>query len=98
MRKVRVVMAGLAAVAMSAVTVAVAIAGCSGGQAGEGADAQAEEVDSYSPDLYWQHPVLGVFDLVAGENTLEVVAIEPNPAASPGNLFGLDYVFLTRQE
>jgi hypothetical protein len=59
--------------------------------------AEIEEVDSYSAQLYWQHPVLGVFDLNEGENTLEVVALEPNPATA-GNLFGLDYVFLTRHE
>jgi hypothetical protein len=62
-----------------------------------GVPAEIEEVDSYSAQLYWQHPVLGVFDLNEGENTLEVVALEPNPATA-GNLFGLDYVFLTRHE
>ncbi|UCG86568.1 MAG: DUF2961 domain-containing protein [Gemmatimonadota bacterium] len=59
--------------------------------------AVAEELDSYSAELYWHHPKLGVFDLVQGINTLEVETQEPNPAASPGNLFGLDYVFLIRQ-
>lgn len=57
----------------------------------------ADPVDSYSPELYWQHPRLGVFDLRAGENTLEVVTLDPNPAAASGNLLGLDYVFLVRQ-
>ena len=47
--------------------------------------------------LYWLHPKLGVFDLKEGHNTLVVEALEPNPAAQPGNKFGLDYVFLIRQ-
>jgi hypothetical protein len=54
-------------------------------------------IDCYSPRLYWQHPKLGAFDLKAGDNTLEVEALEPNPAARSGNLFGLDYIFLVRQ-
>jgi hypothetical protein len=57
----------------------------------------ADAVDSYSADLYWQQAKLGVFDLVEGVNTLEVETLEPNPAASPGNLFGLDYIFLVKQ-
>jgi len=39
---------------------------------------------------------LGVFDLVEGINTLDFTTLEPNPGAEPGNLLGLDYVFLTR--
>jgi hypothetical protein len=54
-------------------------------------------VDEYSPKLYWLHPKLGVFDLQKGDNTLEVEALEANPAARSGNWFGLDYIFLTRQ-
>ena len=54
-------------------------------------------IDEYSPKLYLLHPKLGVFDLKQGENILEVEALEPNPAAQPGNLFGLDYIFLVRQ-
>ena len=54
-------------------------------------------VDCYSSKLYWLHPKLGVFDLKEGDNTLEVEACDPNPEAQPGNLFGLDYVFLVRQ-
>ncbi|MBN1420219.1 MAG: DUF2961 domain-containing protein [Planctomycetes bacterium] len=50
--------------------------------------------DGYSPKLRWMQPKLGVFDLRAGENVLEVEALEPNPAAVPKNLFGLDYIFL----
>lgn len=59
--------------------------------------AVADEIDSYSANLYWQQVQLGVFDLVDGTNTLEVENLEPNTAASPGNLFGLDYVFLVKQ-
>jgi hypothetical protein len=54
-------------------------------------------VDGYSPKLYWLHAKLGVFDLKAGDNVLIAEALEPNPKARPGNLFGLDYVFLIRQ-
>ena len=58
----------------------------------------AEQVlDEYSPQLYFLHPKLGVFDLKEGENTMEVEALQPNSAAKPGNLFGLDYIFLIRQ-
>jgi hypothetical protein len=54
-------------------------------------------IDGYSPELFWLHAKLGVFDFKEGENTLEVEALEPNTEASPGNLFGLDYIFLVKQ-
>ena len=54
-------------------------------------------VDSYSPKLYWLHAKLGVFDLKEGDNFLTIEALEPNPKAQPGNLFGLDYIFLIKQ-
>lgn len=57
----------------------------------------AQPIDSYADKLYWQQPRLGVFDLKAGDNTLVVETLEPNPKAKPGNWFGLDYVFLTKQ-
>lgn len=57
----------------------------------------AGEVDCYSPELFWLHPKLGVFDLRKGENVLTVEALAAHPAASPDRLFGLDYVFLIRQ-
>ena len=50
-----------------------------------------------SPSLFWTHPVLGVFDLEAGDNTLTAVALQPNPKAEAGHALGLDYVFLVRQ-
>jgi hypothetical protein len=56
-----------------------------------------EAVDGYSAKLYWLHPKLGVFDLKEGDNVLTVEALEPNPAAQPGNKFGLDYIFLIKQ-
>jgi hypothetical protein len=59
--------------------------------------AVTEPIDSYSAELYWQQVLLGVFDLMEGTNTLEVETLDPNPAASPGNLFGLDYIFLVKQ-
>jgi hypothetical protein len=54
-------------------------------------------IDGYSPTLYWLHPKIGVFDLKEGDNTLAVVALEPNPKAEHGNRFGLDYLLLVRQ-
>ena len=56
------------------------------------------EIDSYSPELFWLHPQLGVFDLREGTNVLEVRTLESNPAADAGNLFGLDYIFLVKQK
>jgi hypothetical protein len=53
-------------------------------------------IDDYSPTLDWQRAKLGLFDLQAGDNTLEIRAMAPNPEARPGNLFGLDYIFLVR--
>ncbi len=57
-----------------------------------------EAVDGYSAELFWIHPELGVFNLKEGDNVLEVRTLEPNPAADEGNLFGLDYIFLIRQQ
>ncbi len=54
-------------------------------------------VDGYSPKLYWLHAKLGVFDFKEGKNVLTAEALEPNPKARPGNLFGLDYIFLVKQ-
>jgi hypothetical protein len=51
-------------------------------------------VDGFSATLGWIRPQLGVFDLREGDNTLEVRALAKNPQAKPGNLFGLDYIFL----
>jgi hypothetical protein len=56
-----------------------------------------QDIDCYSPQLFWLHPKLGVFDLREGDNTLEVETLEPNPLASSKNLFGLDYIFLIKQ-
>lgn len=58
---------------------------------------QRLSIDGYAPELHWMQPKLGVFDLREGENVLEVEAFEPNPAAIPKDLFGLDYIFLVRQ-
>lgn len=57
----------------------------------------AGDVDGYSPRLYWQRPKLGVFDLKRGAHVLTVEALDPNPAARPGNVFGLDFIFIVRQ-
>jgi hypothetical protein len=54
-------------------------------------------IDGYSPTLFWLHPTLGVFRLKKGENALTIESIAASPAAQPGNLFGLDYVFLIKQ-
>ena len=58
--------------------------------------AASQVIDGYSPKLYWQQAKLGLFDLKEGDNTLVVEALEPNSKAKPGNLFGLDYIFLVR--
>ncbi|MCX6567612.1 MAG: DUF2961 domain-containing protein, partial [Candidatus Aminicenantes bacterium] len=62
-----------------------------------GKRAEIGAVDCYSDKLGWVRPKLGVFDLAEGDNTLEVRALEPNPAAKPGRRFGLDYIFLIKQ-
>ena len=54
-------------------------------------------IDGYSPTLNWMQAKLGVFDLNEGDNTLVAEALKPNSKAKPGNLFGLDYIFLIRQ-
>ncbi|MEP0847693.1 MAG: DUF2961 domain-containing protein [Phycisphaerae bacterium] len=41
---------------------------------------------------------LGVFELKAGENRLTIAVTGANPNASPGNMFGLDYVRLEAAE
>jgi hypothetical protein len=53
-----------------------------------------EPLDGYSARLYWLHARLGVFALKEGDNTLAAEALQPNPKSQPGNLFGLDYIFL----
>jgi hypothetical protein len=54
-------------------------------------------VDGYSPKLYWQQVSFGVFDLKQGDNVLTAEALEPNAAAKPGHLIGLDYIFLIKK-
>ena len=54
-------------------------------------------IEGYSPKLYWLHAKLSVFELKEGDNTLTAEALKPNSKAKPGNLFGLDYIFLVRQ-
>lgn len=54
-------------------------------------------IDAYSARLFWLHPKLGVFALKKGDNTLTAELLSPNPRANPGNVLGLDYLFLTRQ-
>jgi hypothetical protein len=56
-----------------------------------------QHTDAWSEKLIWARPVLGVFPLKEGDNILEVTLREPNPQAKPGNLFGLDYIFLMRK-
>jgi hypothetical protein len=60
-------------------------------------NAVRQVVDGYSAKLYWLHAKLGVFELKEGDNVLTAEALEPNPEAQPGNLFGLDYIFLVKQ-
>ncbi len=65
---------------------------------GEAEGVRGATVDCWSEKLYWLHEKIGVFDLNEGDNTLVVEALEPNPKAAPGSLFGLDYIFLVRQQ
>jgi D-arabinan exo alpha-(1,3)/(1,5)-arabinofuranosidase (non-reducing end) len=51
-------------------------------------------INAYADKLWWTRPKLGVFDLVEGDNVLEVRTLAPDPAARPGDRFGLDYIFL----
>lgn len=53
-------------------------------------------IDAWSYELYWIRPVIGRFRLNQGDNVLEVSLLEPNALAKPGNLLGLDYIFLIR--
>ncbi|HOW86242.1 MAG TPA: DUF2961 domain-containing protein [Candidatus Aminicenantes bacterium] len=53
-------------------------------------------VDCWSKTLDWTRPALGVFDLKEGDNTLEMRALAPNPAAKAANRLGLDYIFLKK--
>ncbi|MFA6126036.1 MAG: glycoside hydrolase family 172 protein [Bacteroidales bacterium] len=55
-----------------------------------------QAIDAWSAGLYWIRPVLGRFHLKEGDNILEVELAAANPRAKPGNLLGLDYIFLTR--
>lgn len=56
--------------------------------------ASEKVIDAWSEKLFWTRPVLGVFQLHKGENLMEITLMEPNSGAKPGNLFGLDYIFL----
>ena len=52
-----------------------------------------DPVDLYHPKvLADDEQSLGVFDLVQGDNTLEVRIVGANEKAAPGNMFGLDYL------
>jgi hypothetical protein len=53
-------------------------------------------VDAWSAKLFWIRPILGNFHLNRGDNILNVSLLEPNSEARPGNLLGLDYLFLIR--
>jgi hypothetical protein len=56
-----------------------------------------QAIDGYSAELSWMQAKLGPVDLKKGDNILVAEALEPNSQARPGNLFGLDYIFLIRQ-
>ncbi|MHB8054836.1 MAG: glycoside hydrolase family 172 protein [Candidatus Aminicenantales bacterium] len=60
--------------------------------------AAAAAIDAYSPKLFCIQAPLGVFELKQGDNTLTAEILEPNPKAAPGNLLGLDYIFLVKKE
>ena len=56
-----------------------------------------DPVDLYHPKvLADDERSLGVFELVQGDNTLEVRIVGANEKAVPGNMFGLDYLRLIK--
>ncbi len=55
-------------------------------------------VDLYHPKVIADdEQSLGVFDLIQGDNTLEVQVVGANEKAVPGNMFGLDYLRLIKE-
>jgi len=54
--------------------------------------------DAWSEKLFWKQNTLGVFRLKQGDNILEVSLQGQNAKAKPGNLLGLDYIFLMRKD
>jgi hypothetical protein len=53
--------------------------------------------DFYQDNLEWKQMSLGTFRLSKGDATLELTVLQPNAAAAPSNMFGLDYVLLKRK-
>ena len=51
-------------------------------------------IDLYSEANVTRSHVFGVRDLNAGEHRLRIEILAPNPAATPGNMLGLDYIKL----
>jgi len=56
-----------------------------------------DPIDFYSPNLDWNKHVLGTFTLPKGTVMLEVECVGHNPAADPRQMFGLDYLLLTKK-
>lgn len=54
-------------------------------------------LDFYNNGVIWKKIPLGTFELPAGEVILEVVCKGHNPQAIEGNMFGLDYLMLTKK-
>ena len=54
--------------------------------------------DAWSEKLFWKQHTLGVFKLKQGDNILGVSLQGQNVKAKPGNLLGLDYIFLMRKD
>ena len=57
-----------------------------------------DQVDCYGKNVIAAgEQSLGVFDLTQGDNRLEVQVVGANEKAVPGNMFGLDYLRLTKK-
>lgn len=55
---------------------------------------QRTEIDFFSRQLEWNRRSLGVVNLRKGVNRIVVECLEPNPAAAPKRMFGVDYFLL----
>jgi hypothetical protein len=55
-------------------------------------------IDFWSSGLKWEKKVLGTFSLPAGEVSLEGECAGRREQALPRNMFGLDYILLTKKE
>jgi hypothetical protein len=64
---------------------------------GAGGSSTDIDVDFYGTGVTWKKQSLGTLNLDAGELTMVVSCKGRNPLAAPGQMFGLDYLILTRK-